>query len=810
MTNSAAAASTTRPRAGRKTVAFIAIGQVCLLGVTPLLTRRFTVTDIAIYQLGFALAIICQPLSTLRLELVVPVRTMAAAQRLFRVSALSNLMLSVLLTGIGGLLHLAEPGSDLPAVLISSGLILLVIGNVTADNSWLIRRGQLDKLAWRNLATGALGGVFQLCVATTWVSSVSLATAYVAGRLVAMAITVPVGRRPVADSGDGDDSVPYTWRRATASILALTLSSVSLQAPVIVTALMFGTNDSGQIALAQRIAGVPGSLLSLGVAQYVMYQASALIRAGDKPLAPFVASVARRLVLLGLVIAPVLAVAGPILVPVVFGADWQVAGYALAIFAVPFGLQISVFPMLAVYGLVGRDTRILVLQSLRAGALIVSTVLAAWISDSVLVTAAVAAVAITLSYLSIIHGAQTVARDFDASHDRPQPTFAPYRRFGFRHADVRTAGSRGSGVVGAYLLTAAITLAVVVAVFNRQVLPARYFNDDARIQEFIAYPYLVTRDGSYRGTADLYRLLHLGGHPTLVALLALGMYLAVLLRALNLTARDPHGFVYWTVVAGSIAFGSIYLPMYSKEFFILPIVLAFVTFTSRAGRFVWIALAVAYAFLVRSYWFAVVALFAANLVAVRTVRTTRARLAYLVLVFVGVTLVLSSGFGNTVGYQRETTLAHLSFDPTTAIHTPFGGGFLANVANVSYVFATLLVPVPLLTKGPVYLIAALFLMVCWWCVWRTVRPHRGNPAAAERRTSRLAREAGCLLLAYALTLALFEPDYGSYLRHLTPLFPLFLLLFQRDRIDAGSGREGQRVGVVQGDGLVGSTRQGNP
>ncbi|HIY66433.1 MAG TPA: hypothetical protein H9830_09180, partial [Candidatus Agrococcus pullicola] len=55
----------------------------------------------------------------------------------------------------------------------------------------------------------------------------------------------------------------------------------------------------------------------------------------------------------------------------------------------------------------------------------------------------------------------------------------------------------------------------------------------------------------------------------------------------------------------------------------------------------------------------------------------------------------------------------------------------------------------------------------------------------------LARRSIALILALTVVQAVFEPDYGSSLRHLTPLMPLAIVLLQAMR--SGSMRRGQAV-----------------
>jgi hypothetical protein len=320
-------------------------------------------------------------------------------------------------------------------------------------------------------------------------------------------------------------------------------------------------------------------------------------------------------------------------------------------------------------------------------------------------------------------------------------------------------------------------LSLVVALDNRQLLPARYFNDDARLQRFIANPSLITSQGSFRGTVDLFRLLHLGGHPQIVATIAMVMLTISVL--VTLVKAMQHGTVdntSVTILAAALVFGAIYFAQYSKEFFVLPIVIIFLLRRERRSHeLTFFVVTGLYAFEVRSYWFGVLAVFVANRYILKRLPSRRLVAAYLTGLVATAALVLSTGLGNSVGYERAGVIASLSVDPTTAIHPPLGASVIDNLFNTVYVWLTLLLPLPLLRLGVVYIVTGGLIAYLWWQLLARL-PLRSIPTGMK-----LNYDALCLLLAYVSVEALFEPDYGSYLRHLSPFLVLFVLVRQLPR-----------------------------
>src|SRR5205085_2648499 len=72
----------------------------------------------------------------------------------------------------------------------------------------------------------------------------------------------------------------------------------------------------------------------------------------------------------------------------------------------------------------------------------------------------------------------------------------------------------------------------------------------------------------------------------------------------------------------------------------------------------------------------------------------------------------------------------------------------------------------------IYVVAAVFIGVAWWLLMRKLK--RVLPEDHTEQTVMFWRLTA-LLLSYTLVQSLYAPDWGAYLRHITPLIPLFAL-----------------------------------
>jgi hypothetical protein len=119
------------------------------------------------------------------------------------------------------------------------------------------------------------------------------------------------------------------------------------------------------------------------------------------------------------------------------------------------------------------------------------------------------------------------------------------------------------------------------------------------------------------------------------------------------------------------------------------------------------------------------------------------------------------------------------------IAQPFSG-----ILDALIVLVTIVAPIPLLLKGTAYYVGAGLVVALVWAVFFTAMLRRRSLTVWTTR-------AGWVVLALLTTQALFEPDYGSVVRHLTPVLALVVAV-ALDR--------GERIGVPGG----GVSAEGGP
>jgi hypothetical protein len=329
-----------------------------------------------------------------------------------------------------------------------------------------------------------------------------------------------------------------------------------------------------------------------------------------------------------------------------------------------------------------------------------------------------------------------------------------------------------------YVVAVVCLLPLIVAA--RMLLPDRYSYDSRTIQRVAKGEYAPVGDTSYLYVGRLYDWLGMADHLWAAAVLGAGLALAALYAALVSLRGQPSPSALFLVGLYTVTSG-VYLGQYSKDVWVLLVVL--VVLTARPGLSGEVAIIGAtslYALTLRSYWALILVTYLAlRLVTAKALRR-RAVVAAVACVVAGVTLTSPVVLGQSIQSFRESVNLDrvLSGDATTSLAAPdVGGGVVGEVLENLILLVELVVPVPLALIGsPQYAVFAVAIGALWFVFGRAVffgGGHLFDGRPTGTADVRIVR-AALFSVAVLTTQCLFEPDYGSYLRHLTSVLPLLI------------------------------------
>lgn len=339
-----------------------------------------------------------------------------------------------------------------------------------------------------------------------------------------------------------------------------------------------------------------------------------------------------------------------------------------------------------------------------------------------------------------------------------------------------------------------VTFIVVLLVgfllaLNRQtILPDRFLRDAETIRQLASQDWSAPLDPSYNSVAAVYRILGLDQSPTAAAIIGLAAgslpYLVTMVRA----RTNPPDAIYIAVLALGIVLTAIYMGTYSKEVFTVPIVIALILMrTGKLRNLLIVSSMLLYAANFRTYWYLTVA----ELILLMAVWKFRARPRVIYLLAALGVLTMSLAVFYVLGLQPDyfrdvvNVYREVGDDVGTLISAYVNwpeplGGTVNNLLN--YVF--LQFPVPLILKfSPYYLFIALVIGGIWAVFYRAMMALNARGEGGRRSSD---AQIALFVLAFASTQALFEPDYGSALKHLTPFIPLILWLHASAKANPGT------------------------
>jgi hypothetical protein len=304
-------------------------------------------------------------------------------------------------------------------------------------------------------------------------------------------------------------------------------------------------------------------------------------------------------------------------------------------------------------------------------------------------------------------------------------------------------------------------------------VPARFLYDSKKIATIAGGYQGYDSDKSFSTVGAIYRALGLADQPMWAAMLGYVLFVAVLLLSLRGRIGNA-GLMSLALIAGAIVLAVVYVGTYSKDVFVLPI--ALIALWRRRGlwpELVLVGAMACYAHEFRDYWYLVIG----GYIGFRLVMARGFSVRRMIGAALAALVVLSVVFQNYLGveldfYRTKVNEVRIGDVDTRTLIEPFFDleGPVGSLLNSAIVLVTFAVPLPLFLRlSPYYLVVAVFLLVLWFMFARAVH----LSSAGSRTDPRWARLVA-LVLSLTVVQSVFEPDYGSYVRHLTPMLPLML------------------------------------
>lgn len=304
--------------------------------VSPLLTRLYTPADFGGFGLLLAFVSVAAVAVTLRFDVAIP---SAATDRQADALLALNCVIAVPCSVLAALLLAALSGAGLAGygeLPPWSGLIvaamLMASGTFSALRFWQVRRLQFARIGTALARQGVGRALAPVGLAVLPLGWAGLAAGDLLGRCLGL---LQLGRdawRPALASlrTARPSFVRALLRRnrryPTILLASSVVDAVAAAMPLPVIATIFGLTAAGEFALITRIASAPAALIGNSLADV----AHARFAARRGAAVPELLQAAGRLTLVAIALYVPGAIVAPMLLPWVFGADWERTGYVFA------------------------------------------------------------------------------------------------------------------------------------------------------------------------------------------------------------------------------------------------------------------------------------------------------------------------------------------------------------------------------------------------------------------------------------------------------------------------------------------------
>lgn len=333
-----------------------------------------------------------------------------------------------------------------------------------------------------------------------------------------------------------------------------------------------------------------------------------------------------------------------------------------------------------------------------------------------------------------------------------------------------------------WLVVAAIC--VVIVVFGNGFLPEKFRFDAFAIADLLEQRDLwegVSFDG-FTNSARVWSVV-LAAVPENVFLVL--YFLLLLALGTRLLDVDRIASPVAQAMAGSwFVCGAVFLGRPSKEMIALPVATWLCLARSWPARLAATILFLAYAAYFRQYWFIVFFYFAAFLLAFRLRRLERSVVAIVLAgAAIATPFVVAEVLGEPALTDARTSVNAERTDSPDArssfLNPMENTGAATDLANAAAAWVSLNIPLRLAAGETAhYLAFALFqIATVTFFIRGLARCTRDFCGPATASPARTAVRCAAFVMAYSVTQGIFEPDFGSFLRHqISVMLPLLVVV----------------------------------
>lgn len=360
----------------------LALGQGVVLLSTPVLTRLYSPQEIGVSGTFLAAASIAGTLATFRFEALIP-----AAQSAVVVWLIGRaLATTAVVTFLATLTYWYVSGGDVVNAALFGATVagLAAVGLLMQVAS---RRQSLRGIPTAKAVQGAGQTGMQVGSGLAAATGVGMQVGIAAGYLLSAATQLFFLRRHQPETPYENDERRPRKRRLVRQAFVLVVAALINMCTVwmypLLTQLLFGSEVTGHLTIAQRIGLVPAAMIVASLTPVIISRMSELIRNGE-PVKDELRRWLYRLFPFGIVALIVMLTVPESWIATIFGGEWSLSREFLSAMGLMVAAQVVIGPFGMLLVLQGRSRTQLIWDATRLLALLLATsVTAVWTENPV-------------------------------------------------------------------------------------------------------------------------------------------------------------------------------------------------------------------------------------------------------------------------------------------------------------------------------------------------------------------------------------------------------------------------------------------
>ncbi len=404
-----------------------ALAQLIMIAASPVISRLFTPEDMGVLSIYVSILGMIAAFATLRFELAIPI----ADDDKDAINVLVLSLVSIVLISLVVLLltiTLAEPITNiLNAQPLRPFLWLLSVGTVgiglySAVLHWAIRKKAYKDITKTKVNQGTAKVSVQIASGFLGFGPIGLILGEILGQAFGVRVLYKSLLKQDRDLWKAVDfvsmkSMAYRYKKfPLVSSWSALLNTAGFSLPILLLSSLYGAAVAGSFGFSQRIVSLPLNLVGVAISQVFFSEGATLSKKDPAKLLELTTKTARKLFLLGLLVAAILIPFGPWLFAFVFGDAWREAGVYSQVLSIMLVTRFAVSPVSQALSIIEKQGTQFLLDLLRLILILIALFASRKFNLSpveAIIAYTVSMIAVyTVTYLAIIKALKRKVADF--------------------------------------------------------------------------------------------------------------------------------------------------------------------------------------------------------------------------------------------------------------------------------------------------------------------------------------------------------------------------------------------------------------